>query len=349
MGGRERLRLGPRPAVDRASHARRSCLATHALLGARAIYEHIPGAPRAHGSTICELSSGRLMAAWYAGSAEGDPDVAIYGAYCRPGRDWGPPFVLEKTPGCSEGNPVLHPRPHGGVTLCWVTMYERGWSGCRIRIRDAESRGGERLWGADRVFSDELGLMTRNKPIVMSNGELLLPLYDERAWRSFFAWSADGGRTWECGALLPSEPGNIQPTVVEAAPGRLLALFRTGARQDGTLWRSASDDYGRTWSPLEATDIPNPNSGADMVRLSSGTVLLVYNDAPRGRTPLTVAVSTDECRSFASKRNLEDAAGEYSYPAAIQGRDGAVHVTYTYRRETIKHVTVREDWVRGVS
>ena len=37
---------------------------------------------------------------------------------------------------------------------------------------------------------------------------------------------------------------------------------------------------------------------------------------------------------------LEDAPGEYSYPALIQARDGRVHVTYTWRRERIKHVVV---------
>ncbi len=313
----------------------------------RLIYETIPGAPSAHASTVCELADGALMAAWYAGTHEGHDDVAVYGAYLRSGAEaWGPPLVLEKTPGIPEGNPVLHPTPGGGVTLFWTTMYERKWTGCRIRIREAADRGGMRRWGPDREFAPELGLMTRNKPIVLSNGVLLLPLYDERVWASFFAWSADGGRAWERSDLLCSDPGNIQPAAVELAPGELVALMRCGAK-DGELWRARSRDFGRTWTAPERTGLPNPNAGTDMAGLASGRIALVYNDSARTRTPLTIALSEDGGETFPWKRNLEDQPGEYSYPAVIQARDGRIHVTYTYRRETIKHVSLAEEWIRG--
>jgi predicted neuraminidase len=316
-----------------------------AAFESRLIYETIPGAPSAHASTVCELTDGRLMAAWYAGTHEGHDDVAVYGAYLRVGAEaWSAPIVLEKTPGVPEGNPVLHPTADGGVTLIWATMYERRWTGCRIRIRESLIRGGERVWGPDRAFAPELGLMTRNKPLVLSNGDLLLPLYDERKWCSFLAWSTDGGRTWERSADLVSRPGNIQPSVAELRPGELVALMRCGD-PPGSLWRSRSSDYGRTWSPLEPTGIPNPDAGADLVGLASGRIALVYNDSRVERTPLTVALSEDGGESFPSKRNLEVAPGEYSYPAVIQAHDGRIHVTYTYRRETIKHVSFTEDWV----
>jgi predicted neuraminidase len=313
----------------------------------RHIYEAIPNSPSAHASTVCQLADDRLMAAWYAGSAEGRDDVAVYAAYLRPDREeWGPPLVLEKTPGIPEGNPVLHALPDGRVMLVWATMYERRWIGCLIRVRESVTAGGQRKWGADRVFSTELGLMPRNKAIVMSNGELLLPLYDERVWASFFAWSDDLGTTWQRSECLRSEPGNIQPSAVEVAPGRLVAIARCGGK-GGELWRSYSADYGRNWSVPEPTGIPNPNSGTDMVGLRDGRLALVYNDTRTGRTPLTVAVSEDEGTSFPIKRNLEWEAGEYSYPAIIQTRDGLLNITYTYRRETIQHVRLDPEWVYG--
>ena len=31
---------------------------------------------------------------------------------------------------------------------------------------------------------------------------------------------------------------------------------------------------------------------------------------------------------------------EFSYPAVIQGADGSVHITYTWKRLKVRHVTV---------
>ena len=37
---------------------------------------------------------------------------------------------------------------------------------------------------------------------------------------------------------------------------------------------------------------------------------------------------------------LEREPGEYSYPAVIQTSDGLVHITYTWKRQRIRHVVV---------
>jgi len=112
------------------------------------------------------------------------------------------------------------------------------------------------------------------------------------------------------------------------------------------ITESWSKDGGQTWSPMTATPLPNPSAGIDAVRLGDGRFLLAYNPTPSGRGTLALAVSRDG-REWRQAAVLEDdAAGEYSYPALIQSRDGRVHVTYTWRRERIRHLVVDPSAIR---
>jgi predicted neuraminidase len=63
----------------------------------------------------------------------------------------------------------------------------------------------------------------------------------------------------------------------------------------------------------------------------------VYNHTTKGRSPLNVSVSRDG-KTWEAALVLESEPGEYSYPAVIQTSDGLVHITYTWKRQRIKHV-----------
>ena len=105
------------------------------------------------------------------------------------------------------------------------------------------------------------------------------------------------------------------------------------------VFETWSSDSGRSWSPVTLTSLPNPSAGTDAVTLRDGRHLIVYNHTPKGRTPLNVALSPDG-KTWEPSVVLEDQPGEYSYPAVIQSVDGLVHVTYTWKREKIKHVVL---------
>ena len=134
----------------------------------------------------------------------------------------------------------------------------------------------------------------------------------------------------------PSQFGAIQPTILVHSKTRLQILCRS---QQGVITEAWSEDGGKSWGPMAATALPNPSAGIDALRLRDGRFLLVYNPITKGRDKLEVAVSPDG-KAWRRAVVLEDEPGEYSYPAAIQTRDGLVHVTYTWRRERIKHVVV---------
>jgi predicted neuraminidase len=301
--------------------------------------------PSSHASTIVELSNGDLLCAWYAGQQEGAQDVAVWYSRKAPGaKVWTAPAILADDPKHPEGNPVLFDDPRGRLWLFYVTMYGDGWETCKVKCKWSDDKG--QTWSGTRILRNELGWMTRNKPIVIDTGDWLLPIYDERVWTSRVMISQDSGRTWfdSQEIVAPGHPGNIQPTLAQLADHSILALMRRGDPPE-RIWQSTSRDSGRAWAVPTTTGLPNPNAAVDMVRLANGHLVLAFNDTTHDRTPLTLAVSTDEGKTWGRMRNLETGPGEFSYPAIIQARDGTIHVTYTYNRVNIKHVALNEEWI----
>ncbi len=117
---------------------------------------------------------------------------------------------------------------------------------------------------------------------------------------------------------------------------RLLAIGRSRQKR---VFQITSEDSGKTWGKMTLTSLPNPNSGTDAVTLKDGKHLLIYNHTEKGRTPLHLAGSEDGL-NWKGALVLETEPGEYSYPAIIQTRDGLVHVTYTWRRQRVKHAVI---------
>ena len=118
--------------------------------------------------------------------------------------------------------------------------------------------------------------------------------------------------------------------------GRGQAVGRSQQKFVFEVW---STDAGKTWGPLTLTTLPNPNAGTDAVTMSDGRHVIVYNHTPKGRSPLNVAVSTDG-QAWNAAAVLESEPGEYSYPAIIQTSDGLLHITYTWKRQRIRHVVI---------
>ena len=74
-------------------------------------------------------------------------------------------------------------------------------------------------------------------------------------------------------------------------------------------------------------------------KLQGGVFYLAYNDSPRSRTPLKIARSKDDGKTWENVATAEDTPGEYSYPALIEASDGKLHLVYTWNRKHIKHLT----------
>ena len=297
-----------------------------------------PPYPSCHASTLAETRDG-LVAAWFGGTAEGDPDVGIWLARHVQGAWTKPVEVADgiQSPGTREPcwNPVLFQPKRGPLLL----FYKVGPSPSRWWGMLTESEDGGRTWSVPhRLPAGILGPI-KNKPVQLADGDILCPSSTEdHGWRVHFERTADLGNTWQStGPVNDGQAiGAIQPSLLFHGETQLQAAGRT---RQGRVFSIESPDGGKTWGVMTLTDLLNPDSGTDAVTLRDGRFLMVYNPTRHGRSPLSVAVSLDG-RAWTPALTLEHGDGEFSYPAVIQTADGLVHITYTWNRTHIRHVVL---------
>ena len=213
----------------------------------------------------------------------------------------------------------------------------------RLRKEVEEIR--ERL--SNKLYQ-RLGWQPRCKPTVLPSGRILLPLYSDTFSVSIMAISDDAGETWFASRPLLGL-GNIQPSVLRRQDGSLVAYMRDNGPYKRVQMSESSDD-GLTWTAAQSTELLNPGSGLDAIRLQNGHWLLVYNDTLNGRNKLAVSISEDEGLTWTRTRHLEsEESGSFHYPAVIQGQNQRIHVVYSYFVEggkSMKHAEFDEAWVR---
>jgi predicted neuraminidase len=307
------------------------------LLKSEFIYETAPF-PQCHASTIAETKGG-LVAAWFGGTRERNPDVGIWSSRLDAGR-WTAPVELANGVGFATNrfpcwNPVLFQPKAGPLLLFYKVGPSPGsWWGMVMSSEDAGKK-----WSKPRRLPEGILGPIKNKPVQLANGDILCGSSVEGdGWKVHFERTSDLGQTWQ--ATPPVNDGReiaaIQPSILFLKDGRLQAIGRTRQEKLFQIW---SDD-NQTWGKMTLSSLPNPNSGTDAVTLKDGRQLLVYNHSTNGRSPLNVAVSTDG-QSWQAALVLEDEPGkQFSYPAVIQTGDGLVHITYTWKRERIKHAVL---------
>lgn len=173
-----------------------------------------------------------------------------------------------------------------------------------------------------------------NHVIQLKNGRVLFAVseesefYPDRLWGYY---SDDNGHTWKSSSMVPNPDSVLvqEPAVVELKNGEIFMLIRTDA---GVQYISYSKDKGETWSPCEKSTIKSPVAPASIARIpSTGDLLLVWDDngVDSKRTPLNIAISKDEAKTWTNIKNIEnDPEGRFCY-TAIHFTDKNVLLGYT--------------------
>lgn len=315
-----------------------------------------PEFPRHSEPAMLERQDGTLFMIWqeFMAGGDGGQDNSPSRLSAMLSRDggcsWGEPRVLvERTPGdVNVYSPNLVCLPDGE----WLFIYFRYHtlaSGqppatsafvCRSRDEGETFSPPVAIWAhAPLGFASGVAHCLASGRVVLPLGRQTGAIWsptDHEAVGSMV--SDDGGRAWrEAGNWidLPLR-GAMEPHVAELRDGRLLMVMRT---QLGAVFQAHSTDGGVTWDKPQTTGLRSPESCPELVRIpQTGDLLIAWNNAPYDpgfgshfgkRSPLTVAVSHNDGRSWSPGKDVEtDATRAFSNPVCHVTRRGTVLLLY---------------------
>lgn len=335
-----------------------------------------------HAADLLELPDGDLLACWFAGSDEGNADISIAVSRLKAGESrWSVGEIVSDDPSRSEQNPSLFLTPGGEIWLMYTAQTSRTPDDnpnfnlqYTAEIRRKVSKDNGYTWGPTETMFSRPGSFCRQKIQILSNGRWVFGNWicfpDESRNGSDITVvqiSDDEGKTWR-ETEIPDSAGRVHANLMEVAPGKLTALFRS--RFADHIYIAYSEDYGDTWTSPVPTCLPNNNSSISSIKLQSGSLALIYNPVkfnddtaktvwPNQRCPVTFAISDDGGKTWPYKRIIELGEGfvgefndinnrRYEYPVMMQSKDGKIHAAYSFgNRRCVKYVCVDEMWIRG--
>ncbi|MBK9170174.1 MAG: exo-alpha-sialidase [Bryobacterales bacterium] len=305
-----------------------------------------PGNPRNTEGDFIQLKDGRLLFVYtkFTGGG-GDHDAAhLAGRYSsNGGRTWTSDdvVVLEREGDMNVMSVSLLRLRDGRIALFYLRKNSE--TDCHVWMRTSNDEA--RTWSESvRAVTDSgYYVLNNDRAVQLRSGRIVLPVALHTAdsqWTGrglgMVYLSDDAGKTWrrskqvvEC--PTPSPTGLQEPGIVELKDGRLMMFFRTRL---GSQYISYSRDGGDTWTKPGPSKLLSPVSPASIERIpKTGHLLAVWNDhtdidesfrardtgetASGGkRTPLTVAISRDEGKTWEKRKHIRDAPdGWYCYTA----------------------------------
>ncbi len=270
--------------------------------------------PECHSASIVELKNGDLLATYFGGTKERNPDVCIWTSRKPKGKsEWQAPQLVADGVFCegirsafseeeiAQGverkacwNPVLFETPKGELLLFYkIGASVADWTGWLIR-----SKNGGKSWSKPEALPKGFLGPIKNKPVLVGDKMICPSSTEVGGWKLHFEISDDMGKTWRMVGPIPADMAlhtqylkpdglsgdstklqpliTIQPTILKLADGRLQALART---RNGYMATTYSSDEGETWTQVTLMkNLPQNNSGVDAVTLADGRHVLIYNN-----------------------------------------------------------------------
>ena len=271
---------------------------------------------------------------------QGTSEVRMVESYDR-GSTWKAPVVLFSDPGAFVKNQLLRSADDKEWLL---PMYytPTGFLGHETQYSAVHrSSDGGRTW---QKFDMEgtLGRCVQPTVVRLRSGRLRSWFRSRDADFIYVADSVDDGRTWSPPRAtdLPNNNSGIQAAML--ASGAIVMLFNNlqGPYSRFPLTAALSLDEGATWPHLRDLEPSSAAVGITRRRLKDLGEEEGVAAEEGGQDD-----EDDEEDEDGMEGGMED-GGEYSYPSVIQSRDGFIHISYTFRRESIRYARVTEEWIK---
>ena len=292
--------------------------------------------------TIVQTTEGLLLA-WIGGSGLHHPDASIYLAK-RGEKSWSRPVKILSAvhprtlmqSACRR--PVLFQPADETLLLFYKTKTAQG----RTTGWLTSSRDNGITWFPPQSLPRFISGPARTKPIALSENLFLCGGDSRDAGRRFHIEKAEAFRenwSWTRTRDLSSAMRHnaSEPVLLNHGGGRLQALCRARLGHIVETW---SENSGKTWSPVQRTVLPNPDSGLDAAKLEDRKFALVYQHSNRERGVLNLAF-TEDGRHWSAAAVLESQPKfHFSDPSIVLGSDGNLHLTYSVNHRQVKYVAI---------
>jgi len=319
--------------------------------------------PAVHSATAV-VADGTVQAFWYGGTREGAGDVAIYSArYSLSEPGWSKPEALVDRITTRRdlhryirkiGNPVVYKHTDKQLWLFYVSVSVGGWAGSSINLMISNDLG--KSWQPARrlVTSPFLNISTlvKGPAFRYRDGTVGLPVYHEFIGKFGELLHLDRDGNLIDKIRLSHGSISLQPVIIPIDDLHASGFMRYSGDGPRRVLYFNSTDGGATFSSPEKSSLPNPNAAVSVIKLSSGNLLMAFNNSEEGRNNLNLAVSTNQGLDWQAAVALEQVEDsersrqyQFSYPWLLQSPDGTIHLLYTWNKKQIKHVSFNRAWL----
>jgi predicted neuraminidase len=306
--------------------------------------------------SLVETASGDILAAWYGAEGTTHGNTALWTARFTAGK-WQQPELVRKYEGQNVWNPVFVKKADGNLALFFRTYHPEGDDTHRYKrtftYSILHSSDDGKNWSEDTKLPEGITGASKCSPLILSDTSWLVPSsvpLDNENHRAVLLHTADEGKNWTTYEPILREDATEQmtePCLVQTKDKTIHIFLRDRQKQEENrrVMHATFDLTTKKVSVATATNVENPDTGIDVVSLPPGRLLMAANPCTKGRSPLSLLISSDNGANWEKFVDLETGKGSFSQPALLLARDGKLHAIYSFwhnasHEKNIKHLVI---------